>query len=167
MGRAWFIMPRMSAAAKSAKTKPARSKPGKAVESAAAAKGAAPLSKSEVFDQLHAMLKQYAPPFSAISGGVKNKRAFGLVSKKQVTIAGRERDEVYFAGVIEQKHYVGFYYMPVYAKPAMKKIFKPELLGLLKGKSCFYVKALPAELKQQIKDALDAGLAEYKKNGWV
>ena len=49
----------------------------------------------------------------------------------------------------------------------MKKIFAPELLALLKGKSCFHVKTLDAKLETQIRRALAAGFRLYKKRGWV
>jgi hypothetical protein len=57
--------------------------------------------------------------------------------------------------------------MPVYTDPERKKLFKPELLSLLKGKSCFYVRRLDPELKRQIKAALADGYKLYKKRGWV
>ncbi len=39
--------------------------------------------------------------------------------------------------------------MPVYAAPEMKQVFAPELLVLLKGKSCFHIKSLDARLMAQ------------------
>ena len=69
--------------------------------------------------------------------------------------------------MIIQKSYVGFSYMPVYTSPEMKKIFPPELLALLKDKSCFHMGALDARLVAQIKSALASGFRQYMKNGWV
>ncbi|MCJ7677673.1 MAG: hypothetical protein MUO35_08130 [Anaerolineales bacterium] len=69
--------------------------------------------------------------------------------------------------MIIQKSYVGVSYMPVYTSPEMKKIFPPELLALLKGKSCFHMGTLDARLVAQIKSALASGFRQYKKNGWV
>src|SRR5262245_52392050 len=57
----------------------------------------------------------------------------GLISKKPVEILGRKKDELWFASVLVQKGYVGFYYMPVYADPKVKELIKPELLKCLKG----------------------------------
>ena len=68
----------------------------------------------EIFDRLEASLRRYAPPLAARTGGVKGKRDCQLWSEKAVEVAGRKRDEVYFAGLIVQKGYVGFYFMPVY-----------------------------------------------------
>jgi hypothetical protein len=90
-----------------------------------------------------------------------------LWSFKDLEIAGRKRKEVFFASIIVQSTYVGFYYMPVYADTALKDVFEPELFSLLKGKSCFHIKALDDKLVGQIKKALEIGFALYKRRDWV
>ncbi|MBM3120566.1 MAG: DUF1801 domain-containing protein [Chloroflexi bacterium] len=116
------------------------------------------------FQALRGLLGRYQPP---LMPKVNKAGHFDLWSTKNVVIDGRKRTEVYFAGVIIQKGYVGLYYMPVYTTPEMKKLFAPELLSLLKGKSCFHIQTLDARLLAQVKRALDAGYKLYKKNGWV
>ncbi len=118
-----------------------------------------------IFEELKKLLKPYEKGTIQVIGDRGGQ--FILCSKKKVQIEGRKHDEVYFAGLLVQKGYVGFYYMPVYAQPEMKKIFKPELLKLLKGKSCFHIKKLDNGLKTQIKDALADGYECYKERGWV
>ena len=120
-----------------------------------------------IFERLQPLLAEHAPPFVERSGGVAGKRDYQLWSEKDVVIDGRPRSEVYFAGLIVQKHYVGFYYMPVYAEPERRKLFAPELLRLLEGKSCFHVKRVDDELLGQIRDALAEGRRLYEARGWV
>ena len=92
-----------------------------------------------IFKKLKFLLKKYETPL---------KPKFDLDSKydlwsfKDLEIAGRKRNEVYFAGLIIQSNYVGFYFMPIYTNTKLKNVFKPELLSLLKGKSCFHIKSL-------------------------
>jgi hypothetical protein len=137
---------------------PAKAAPAKSTKSA----------KSAIYDQLEALLKRYSPPFTICPPRkVGSKRAYGLWSEKQVEIAGRKLPAVYFSGVIEQKNYVGFYYMPVYMNPKLKDDLPPRLVKLLKGKSCFHIKSLDAELLAEAKTALDLACQSYKKNGWV
>ena len=119
---------------------------------------------SEIYQQLKSLLKKYEPPFVAKSD---YDSRYDLWSIKDVVIAGRKRKEVYFAGLIIQSDYVGFYYMPVYADAEIKKIFKKELLATLKGKSCFHIKKLDKTLLSQIREAVDIGYKMYKKFGWV
>jgi len=101
----------------------------------------------------------------------KLKPKFDLDSKYDLwsfkDIDGRKRKEVYFSGLIIQSSYVGFYFMPIYTDTSLKKVFGPELLTLLKGKSCFHVKKLDAVLEKQIADALKIGFDLYRKRGWI
>jgi hypothetical protein len=117
-----------------------------------------------IFDAIKPLLQAYQPPLVP-----KRDEAgyFDLWSLKPVVIDGRKKKEVYFAGLIIQKSYVGFYFMPIYAETDLKTVFKPELLKLLKGKSCFHVKKLDDELLRQIAAALKIGYALYQERGWV
>ncbi len=75
--------------------------------------------------------------------------------------------DVYFVGLMVQKGYVGFYFMPVYANPGLKSELHPQLLKCLKGKSCFHIKKNDPELMEQVKQALEIGYEDFKKKGWV
>jgi len=63
-----------------------------------------------IYGQLKAILKRYEDPL---------KPKFDLDSKydlwsfKEIEIDGRKRKEVFFASIIIQSKYVGFYYMPI------------------------------------------------------
>jgi hypothetical protein len=118
----------------------------------------------ETFSTVRSLLKRYQPPLVAT---VNRATRYELWSQREVVIAGRKRTEVFFASVIVQKEFVGFYFMPVYADTKLKSVFKPELLQRLKGKSCFHLKVLDRELTSQIRSALAVGFAAYKKRGWV
>jgi len=120
-----------------------------------------------IFDRLESSLRRYVPPLVARSGSVSGKRDYQLWSERAVDIEGRKRNEVYFAGLIVQKGYVGFYFMPVNTHVERKTTFAPELLALLKGKSCFHVKRLDDPLHGHVDAALAAGFALYRERGWV
>ena len=117
-----------------------------------------------IFSSLKGLLEAYRPPLVA---KVETKGRIDLASIKDVVIAGRKRSEIYFASAIIQKGYVGFYFMPVYTTPEMKGFFAPELLSLLKGKSCFHIKKLDKKLLAQIRKALKDGYKLYKSRQWV
>jgi hypothetical protein len=119
-----------------------------------------------IYNELESVLAKYSPPFAGRDNAVRNKRNYVLVSEKEVVVDGRKKPEMWFAGVIEQKGYIGFYYMPIYCVPKMATL-APGLMKLLKGKSCFYVKQLTPELRKEIDEALKSGLAAYRKLGWV
>ena len=117
-----------------------------------------------IFAALRPLLARYQPPLVSKHD---DERYYDLWSVKDLVIEGRKRKEVYFAGLIIQKGYVGFYFMPVYSDVEMKDFFKPELLSRLKGKSCFHIKKLDETLLGQIDEALQRGYALYVQKGWI
>ena len=118
----------------------------------------------EIFAKLRPLLARYQPPLVSKHD---DERYYDLWSVKDLVIEGRKRKEVYFAGLIIQKGYVGFYFMPVYSDAEVKDFFKPELLSRLKGKSCFHIKKLDEALLGQIDEALQRGYALYVQKGWI
>jgi hypothetical protein len=119
---------------------------------------------TRIFETLKEKLIRYQPPLAAKR---EEDKYFDLWSFKHVEIAGRKKKEVFFAGIIIQKNYVGFYFMPIYTDTDLKTVFQPELLALLKGKSCFHIRKLTPELLRQIEDALKIGFEMYQQRGWV
>ena len=117
-----------------------------------------------IFSTIKGLMRVYSPPLMTKKD---EETYYDLWSVRDVVIEGRKRKEVYFAGLVRYASYVGFYYMPVYAEPEMKAVFAPELLALLKGKSCFHIKKLDEELMRQIEQALADGFEMYKQRGWV
>ncbi len=115
-----------------------------------------------IFSSLKGLLEAYRPPLVA---KVEDDRRFELWSVKPLVIEGRKRSEVFFASAIIQKGYVGFYFMPVYSAPEMKDLFPPELLSLLKGKSCFHIKKLDKKLLAQVRKALKDGYQTLQDQG--
>ena len=127
-----------------------------------------------VFDELKAILSRYATSFTVREGAVKNKRDYHLIVQKPLVIDGRKKDELWFASVIQQKHNVGFYFMPLCCctklqdcRIEVKALISPELLKHLDGKCCFHMKSLTPELKKDIDAALKLGFAAYKKQKWL
>jgi hypothetical protein len=118
-----------------------------------------------IFDKIKAIMK----PF--VKGTIKERGEkpgmYNLVSEKPFELDGRKFEEIYFASIIVQKGFVGFYYMPVYCYNPLKAQLKPELLKCLKGKTCFHIKKSDLLLFQQIREALDLGYESYQKRGWV
>jgi len=118
-----------------------------------------------LFEELKALLVPYADRFTVRHD---EPGGYDLWSERDVVVNGRKRNEVFFAGLIIQKSYVGLYYMPIYAEPeAAAAFFGAELLATLKGKSCFYIKKLTPEIRAQIELALAKGYELYQERGWA
>ncbi len=118
-----------------------------------------------IFDKIKKLMKPYEKG-TIVSKG-ENGGIYNLVSEKTFEFMGKIREELYFASIIIQKGYVGFYFMPVYGDTKLKDVIAPELLKCLKGKACFHIKKDDPQIMGQIKDALKVGYEGYKMRGWV
>lgn len=118
-----------------------------------------------IFNELVKLMEPFAKGSLEKVGGTEGQ--VGLISYKPVEINGKQTDEVYLAGGLVQKGYVGFYFMPIYTVPELKAELHPELLKCLKGKSCFHIKKMNEEVAEQIKEALEKGYKLYRKKGWI
>lgn len=119
---------------------------------------------SKIFEAVRSLLLPYS---KVLEVRVDTNTRYELWSNKQVEIAGRKKKAVFFASVIIQKDYVGFYFMPVYTDTDIMNIFPQDLLKLLKGKSCFHIKDQNKVILKQIETALKMGFKLYKQRGWL
>jgi len=127
-------------------------------------------SLDATYDALLDLLTRYSPPLKSSGGKVRAKRDFHLTIPKAASVPGAyggKPVELDLASIILQKGYVGFYFMPVYIQPALKKAISPSLLATLKGKTCFHIKKLDADLLRNIDAALREGIKLYKSRGWL
>jgi hypothetical protein len=122
----------------------------------------------EIYNRLKPFIKKYENKGS-MTAKIDLDSRYDLWSIKDLIIDGRKRKEVFFAGLIIQSSYVGFYFMPVYSDidAELKDVFGQELLKLLKGKSCFHIKKLDETIEKQIIEALEIGYKLYKERGWI
>lgn len=113
-----------------------------------------------IFNAIKPLIKKYVPPLTAKADYESRYEAWYV---NDFEVMNRKFKEAYFAGLIIQSSYVGFYFMPVYMNPKMKDSLKPELLKLLKGKACFHIKKLDDDLILQLDDVLQRGFIGFKK----
>jgi hypothetical protein len=118
-----------------------------------------------IFEELKKMVKPFAKGTMVERGD--GRSTYGLWSDKEIEVSGRKMLDVHFAGLMIQKGFVGFYFMPVYSNPKLKAELHPDLAKCLKGKCCFHIKKNDSALMQHVKDALKVGLADYKKKDWA
>ena len=117
-----------------------------------------------IFRAIRPLMARYAPPLQPRTD-VEGR--YELWSPGPVAVEGEKAKHVFFAGLIIQSSYVGFYFMPLAADEARSSVFGPELLGLLKGKSCFHVCRLDNALLGQIGAALGRGRDIWVRRGWI
>jgi hypothetical protein len=118
-----------------------------------------------IFNALKKLLLPYA------KGNIRQRGGEGgqitLVSEKPVEINGRKRDEYWFAAVLVQRGYVGFYFMPAENKIEQQEMFQHDLLKCLKGKGCFHIKKADPVVYKQVEAALEKGYQACLRKGWI
>jgi|HubBroStandDraft_2_1064218.scaffolds.fasta_scaffold01318_14 hypothetical protein len=130
----------------------------------------APGSLESIFKELQKLLVPYAPPFKPGGGSIDGRMDYHLVVPQSVVIQGsygNKPTEIAMASLILQKDFVGFYFMPIYLNPELKKNLAPTLLKLLKGKTCFHVKSIDTQLIEDVTAALALGMKSFKDRDWV
>jgi hypothetical protein len=118
-----------------------------------------------IFEAIKKMFLPYEKGDMKLHGGTGGQ--VSLVNHRPVEINGRKKPEMWFAGALIQKGYVGFYFMPAYTGDKLTDLFQPELLKCLKGKSCFHIKKDDKQLYAQIKESLKLGFDAFRKRGWI
>ena len=81
-----------------------------------------------LFAEVRQLLEPYRETFAARRDEPGH---VDLWSEKDVVIAGRQKNEVFFAGLIVQKSYASFSFVPVYADGDSRAAFGPDLLECL------------------------------------
>ena len=118
----------------------------------------------EIQDTLKAILSKYVPPLTA---KVDTPGRYELYSINDLVIGGKKRSEVYFAGAIIQKSFVGFYFMPLYSNPQFVEALPPELKKCIAGKACFNISKADQALYKLIEKMTRDGFKIYKRNKWI
>ncbi len=119
----------------------------------------------EIFQTIRAAMQPYET--LGFNSRINSDKDYDLWSDKNVVLLGKQRNEIYFAGLKIMKSSVTLHFMLIYTNPEIKELLHPDLLKLLKGKSCFHFKKLDETLMEQIAQALDIGYKTYKQNEWV
>jgi hypothetical protein len=122
------------------------------------------VSSEEIFFELKTLLIKYK---SELEIRTDSSSGFELYSHKTVKTSKTGKNEVFFAGAMIHKGFVGFYFMPIYTHPEQFSGLPERLKKLLKGKSCFRVKQLDSEIKSELGNLLDEGFNFYKTLGWI
>jgi hypothetical protein len=121
-----------------------------------------------IFKDLKKLLEKHSAGLDTFDEFYKSKakvkkESYHLYGKEEVMITGKKY-KVFLGGIVKQKKYVGFYFMPIYSDPEKFKLDE-ELKKLLHGKTCFYIKDL--SIKEKLEKLLVQGIKLYKEKGWI
>ena len=116
-----------------------------------------------LFQQLKGLLQEYGDVLEIDSSPGK----YSLSSTKEIEVEGETHQGYYFAGLRELKNIVGFYYEPLHVCPELRDQVPPGLQSLLKGDTCFNIKALTPEIERDLIKMMNLGIETYKSYGFI
>ncbi len=116
-----------------------------------------------LFQQLKSLLQEYGDVLEIDSSPGK----YSLSSTKEIEVDGETHQGYYFAGLRELKNIVGFYYEPIHVCPELRDEVPASLQSLLKGNTCFNIKALTPEIERDLVKMINLGIETYKGYGFI
>jgi len=116
-----------------------------------------PIEISEIIKNI---LKKYVPPLKIRKDSAN---AFEVWGTKETILGKKKIDGIYFATVVPKPKDARLYFFPIYTNPKEFENISGNLRKCLKGKSCFHIKNLDADLEKDIKLMIKTGVTIFKK----
>jgi len=112
---------------------------------------------------LHELLTAHTPPLQV---RIQTEANFEVAGTKP-TMQGKQKvDGYYFATVKPKPKDVRFYFYPLYTHTDAFDL-SPALKKYLKGKTCFHIKKMSAEVEMEIKEMIALGVNLYETDGLI
>ncbi|MEZ4852256.1 MAG: hypothetical protein R3B93_27340 [Bacteroidia bacterium] len=119
---------------------------------------------SHIKETLQNLLKAHIPPLTIQTDTPEN---FVVTGTKEVMQGKKKVDGIYFASVVPKPKDVRFYFFPIYTHKDDIGELSPELQKFLKGKSCFHVKKLDADMEAEIAKMIQKGIEAYTRDALI
>jgi hypothetical protein len=116
---------------------------------------------STIRQKLEGMLTAHQPHLQVSKRSDTNLEVSGT---KEVMQGKKKVDAHYFASVMPKPKDVRFYFFPIYTHADAFEGIPASLRKCLKGKSCFHIKTMDAELETAINAMVDKGVQLYLKD---
>ncbi len=117
----------------------------------------------EIWSILINLLKTHEKVFKIVSDTADKFEVIGTKSVMQ----GKQRVEGhYFATLMPKPKDVRLYFFPAYTHAdEIKSLMSEPVAKLLKGKSCFHIKKMDDEIRENLKTIIAKGVELYQKEG--
>ena len=114
----------------------------------------------EIQKTLQGILKSHSP---LLKVRLESKKTFEIAGTITTMQGKKEVNGYYFASVMPKPKDVRLYFFPIYTHVDEFSL-SPALQKFLKGKSCFHIKKLSAEIEEELKAMIAKGVELYKKD---
>lgn len=120
----------------------------------------------EVFEKIKSVLQKQCPPM-VISKDDENN--FELIGNKPVPYGSTKKivPGMFFVSIILNKTMVSFHFFPMYLNKEIYEPLVPNMIKLLKGKTCFNIKDDKEINEKELNALLSKGIDVWKKMGYL
>ncbi|UZR92457.1 hypothetical protein [Chondrinema litorale] len=119
---------------------------------------------TEIQNTLKNLMRVHVPPLQIRKD---NENVFELAGTIEAMQGKQKVDGYYFASVVPKPKDIRLYFFPIYTHVAQFDSMSDALKKFLKGKSCFHIKKLSPELKEEIAQMINLGVELYKTDGLI
>jgi hypothetical protein len=122
--------------------------------------------QNETFEKIKSVLQKQSPPM-IVSKNTKDY--FELIGNKAVPYGSKKvmAPGMYFCSVFVRKDMISFHFFPIYMKREIFEPLIPNLIKLLKGKSCFNFKNTEQVNEKELSALLKKGVEAWEKLGYM
>ena len=122
--------------------------------------------QNEIFEKIKSALQKQSPPMVISKSTSEN---FELIGNKPVPYGSKKTiaPGMFFCSLIICKDMVSFHFFPIYMKRKMFEPLIPNMIRLLKGKSCFNFKKTEQVNEKELTALLKKGIEAWKKLGYM
>jgi hypothetical protein len=119
-----------------------------------------------IFEKIKSVLQKQCPPM-IVSKNTKD--CFELIGNKPVPYGSKKvmAPGMFFLSVFVRKDMISFHFFPIYMNREIFEPLIPNMIKLLKGKSCFNFKKSEQVDEKELSALLKKGVEAWKKNGYM
>ena len=120
----------------------------------------------EIFERMKSLLKKQCPPM-VISKDDKNN--YELIGNKPVPYGSTKKivPGMFFVSIVLNKTMVSLHFFPMYMRKDLFEPLVPNMIKLLKGKTCFNIKDVNEINEKELDALLSRGVDAWKKSGFM
>ena len=120
----------------------------------------------EIFEKMKSVLKKHCPPM-VISKDDENN--FELIGNKPVPYGSTKKivPGMFFVSIVLNKTMVSLHFFPMYMIKDLFEPLVPNMIKLLKGKTCFNIKDVKEINDKELNALLIKGVEVWKESGYI
>ena len=125
-----------------------------------------PETRKQIFENIKSVLQKQSPPM-VVSKNTKD--CFELIGNKAVPYGSKKvmAPGMYFSSVVVRKDMISFHFFPIYMNREIFESLIPNMIKLLKGKSCFNFKKPEQVNEKELSALLKKGIEAWTKLGYM